>query len=124
MSTIKPFQQLPVTVEMAKLVGDDVVIASCTQALTAIAPAVCVYACTSGSFVHGVRGEHLLVDAMRAAGAPCALTCPAQALEEAFRDRRASGCSGQQGIRSSRPGQHWLIRQATADIRVQTLLMA
>lgn len=79
--TRTPFAPLPVTLEMAMLVSDADVVARCTQDLLPIAPEVCVYACTSGSFVKGLAGQAELVSAMEAVGAPRAVTTSGALLE-------------------------------------------
>lgn len=65
---------LPVTVEMAMLIGDPTAIAQCVADLITIEPSVVAYGCTSGSFANGILGENHLVDSMEAAGAAKALT--------------------------------------------------
>ncbi|MFD1538379.1 maleate cis-trans isomerase family protein [Nonomuraea guangzhouensis] len=72
--TRTPFSPMPVTVEMAEHVSDSAAVSRCTRDLITVSPAVYAYGCTSGSFVRGVRGERQLVEAMRAAGAPAAVT--------------------------------------------------
>lgn len=65
---------LPATVEMALHISDPALVTTCVSEVVAVAPLVFAYACTSGSFIGGLGGEHALVDAMLAAGAPVALT--------------------------------------------------
>jgi maleate isomerase len=72
--TRTPYSPLAVTVEMAEHVGDVAVVRRGTEDLGAVSPAVCAYACTSGSFVNGLAGERRIVDAMVDAGAPQAVT--------------------------------------------------
>jgi maleate isomerase len=72
--TRTPFQDLPVGVEQAVAVGDREVVAGSTRDLMTVRPAVVAYGCTSGSFVGGRAGEAALSAAMRAAGAPRAVT--------------------------------------------------
>ena len=74
LATRTPFTALPVSVAQAEHVGDAVALQRGVQDLAAVGPAAYAYACTSGSFVRGVLGEQLLVEAMRTAGAPTALT--------------------------------------------------
>lgn len=69
-----PYVPLPVTLESAVLVGDEVAVGHCVQDLLTVSPAAYAYACTSGSFAKGVLGEHSLVEAMEAAGAMLAVT--------------------------------------------------
>jgi maleate isomerase len=79
--TRTPYSPLPVTVEMAEQVGDADVVRASTRDLIAVSPAACAYGCTSGSFVRGLRGERQLVEAMREAGAPAAVTTSGALLE-------------------------------------------
>lgn len=72
---------LPVTVEMAMLIGDPAAIAQCVADLSTIEPAVVAYACTSGSFANGILGETTLVSSMVTAGAASALTTSGAVLE-------------------------------------------
>jgi maleate isomerase len=71
----------PVSLELAEAVGDEAAVASATGEVLVPEPLVVAYACTSGSFVHGVEGERRLVAAMRAAGAPAAVTTSGALLE-------------------------------------------
>ncbi|MGH8861787.1 MAG: maleate cis-trans isomerase family protein, partial [Jatrophihabitantaceae bacterium] len=59
---------------MAEHVADLEAVTDGVQDLQAANPASYGYACTSGSFVNGRAGEAHLVEAMRAAGAPAAVT--------------------------------------------------
>lgn len=79
--TRTPYSPLPVTVEMAELVGDAEAVGRCTRDLITVSPAVCAYGCTSGSFVQGLRGERRLTEAMRTAGACAAVTTSGALLE-------------------------------------------
>jgi maleate isomerase len=72
--TRTPHSLLEVTVEMATLISGHDDVAHCVQELAATESAVYAYACTSGSFVRGPVGERELVQAMRTAGAPAAVT--------------------------------------------------
>lgn len=72
--TRTPYASMPVTVEMAEVVGDEAAIEQCARDLVTPGPATFAYACTSGSFVHGIKGERRLVETMRAAGAGEAVT--------------------------------------------------
>lgn len=73
--------ELPVSVEMAAEVSDAEVVARATRDLATADPEVVVYACTSGSFVHGLAGERRLRDAMHSAGARRAITTSGTLLE-------------------------------------------
>lgn len=72
--TRTPYASMPVTVEMAEVVGDESAIEQCTRDLLTAGPATYAYACTSGSFVHGLEGERQLVETMRSAGGAEAVT--------------------------------------------------
>jgi maleate isomerase len=72
--TRTPHVAEPVSIELAEAVSDEADVASGTTDVLTAEPAVVAYACTSGSFVHGLDGERRLVRAMRAAGAPAAVT--------------------------------------------------
>jgi maleate isomerase len=72
--TRTPFAAMPVTVEMAEVVGDEAAIEQCTRDLLTARPAAYAYACTSGSFVNGIKGERQLVETMRSAGEAEAVT--------------------------------------------------
>ncbi len=69
-----PYYPLPVTVEMAEVISDAEAVHRATRDVLTPEPLVVAYACTSGSFIDGVVGEHALVHTMRAAGAPAAVT--------------------------------------------------
>ena len=69
-----PNRELPVGIEQASAVSDIAVVAQATRDLSAAAPDVTVYACTSGSFVAGLTRERRLVKAMEEAGAKRAIT--------------------------------------------------
>ncbi|MDA3630674.1 Asp/Glu racemase [Saccharopolyspora sp. WRP15-2] len=68
------FVPVPVTVEQANLVSDEAAVHGATRDLLTPEPEVVAYACTSGSFVNGATGERTLVEVMRQAGAPAAVT--------------------------------------------------
>lgn len=72
--TRTPYLKKAVGVELAREVGKPSVVARATKALTSLDPASTLYACSSGSFVHGVAGERELREAMLAAGARRAVT--------------------------------------------------
>lgn len=77
-------EDLPVSLAMAEAVADHAAVAQATRDLMTVEPGVVAYACTSGSFVGGLAGERALRDAIRAAGAPHAVTTSG-ALVEALR---------------------------------------
>jgi phosphoglycerate dehydrogenase-like enzyme/maleate cis-trans isomerase len=66
--TRTPYDDHPVSVEMAEAVSNTSDVAVAARALTAVRPAATVYACTSGSFVAGLAGERALREAMAGAG--------------------------------------------------------
>ncbi|HEU0128158.1 MAG TPA: Asp/Glu racemase [Pseudonocardiaceae bacterium] len=69
-----PYVPVPMTVEMATAISDVAAVHRATQDVLTPEPLVVAYACTSGSFIEGVAGERVLVQTMRAAGAPAAVT--------------------------------------------------
>jgi maleate isomerase len=62
------------TVEMAMHISEPQLVARSAIDVLAVSPLVTAYACTSGSFIHGLAGEKALVTAMKEAGAPAAVT--------------------------------------------------
>lgn len=72
--TRTPHHVLPVSVAQAETVSDAPVITACALTLVETSPDVVAYACTSGSFVRGLKGEAALCRAIEAAGVPRALT--------------------------------------------------
>ena len=72
--TRTPFYNEPVGLDMAEDISDHGQIQDAVRSVMAIGPAVVAYACTSGSFVHGVQGARNLSRAMASAGAPAAVT--------------------------------------------------
>ncbi|MFZ5869655.1 MAG: maleate cis-trans isomerase family protein [Actinomycetota bacterium] len=79
--TRTPYHPLPVTVEMAERVASDIDVRDGIRNLSSVAPDAYVYACTSGSFVHGLAGERALREAMHEAGAQVAVTAAGSLLE-------------------------------------------
>jgi maleate isomerase len=79
--TRTPYVAEPVSIELAEAVSDVTAVSQGTRNVLAADPLVVAYACTSGSFVHGVAGERNLAAAMRAAGAPAAVTTSGALLE-------------------------------------------
>ncbi|TDD50510.1 maleate cis-trans isomerase family protein [Saccharopolyspora elongata] len=75
------FVPVPVTVEQASLVSDEAAVHGATRDLLVPEPEVVAYACTSGSFVNGATGERALVEVMRQAGAPAAVTASGALVE-------------------------------------------
>ncbi|WP_218014604.1 maleate cis-trans isomerase family protein [Mycobacterium neglectum] len=68
------YAPLAVTIDMAVHISDPEQVLAGAANVLAVAPLVTAYACTAGSFVKGMAGEAALVSAMRAAGAPAAVT--------------------------------------------------
>jgi maleate isomerase len=68
------YAPLPVTVDMAVHISEPEQVVAGAANVLAVSPLVTAYACTAGSFVKGMAGEAALVAAMRAAGAPAAVT--------------------------------------------------
>lgn len=81
--TRTPYLPMEVTLAMAECVSDASQLAAAVVNLSAVSPAAYAYGCTSASFVHGRSGEQVLVQAMRDAGAPEAVTASG-ALSEAL----------------------------------------
>src|SRR5947199_2828996 len=72
--TRTPFLDQQVGVAMAEQLSEDEVLTAAARELTIANPAVTVFACTSGSFVHGLAGERRCRQAILAGGARRALT--------------------------------------------------
>lgn len=72
--TRTPYYDQPVGLDMAEEISDHGEIQDAVRSVMAIGPAVVAYACTSGSFIHGVQGARNLSKAMVSAGAPVAVT--------------------------------------------------
>lgn len=72
--TRMPFFPTPVTVALATSLSERSTVRRATRDVLSPEPDVVAYACASGSFVHGVLGERLLVRTMIDAGAPAACT--------------------------------------------------
>ncbi|MFE5032915.1 aspartate/glutamate racemase family protein [Streptomyces sp. NPDC056683] len=72
--TRTPFVPVEVSLDLARLVSEHETLGEAVRALTAVAPEVVAYACTSGSFVGGLAGERAMCEAMTRSGAVPALT--------------------------------------------------
>jgi maleate isomerase len=83
--TRTPFVPVEVSLDLARLVSEHETLREAVQALSAVAPEVITYACTSGSFVGGTAGEKAMTVAMEQAGELPALTTSG-ALVEALRE--------------------------------------
>ncbi|NGN91238.1 Asp/Glu/hydantoin racemase [Nocardioides sp. KC13] len=79
--TRTPYTDRAVTLEMAEEISETALLEQAVRDLSAAEPHVYVYACTSGSFVHGRRGERRLAAAMRRAGGAPAITTSGAVLE-------------------------------------------
>ncbi|MDQ3150867.1 MAG: Asp/Glu racemase, partial [Actinomycetota bacterium] len=79
-----PYYPLPVTVEMAEVISETEAVHRATRDVLTPEPLVVAYSCSSGSFIDGSAGERVLVQTMRAAGAPAAVTTSG-ALADALR---------------------------------------
>lgn len=79
--TRTPKQDPDVDLTLAERVSERLVVANGVRALLDAAPASVAYACTSGSFVHGLAGERRLHEIMREAGAPATSTTSGAMLE-------------------------------------------
>jgi maleate isomerase len=82
--TRTPYQGGSVSLEVVTAVADLAAVTEATRSLVKIAPEVIAFACTSGSFVHGIDGERQLRETMLRAGARAAMTTSG-ALVEALR---------------------------------------
>jgi maleate isomerase len=71
----------PVGIGLADAVADGEEMTRTTRSLVAARPGVVAYACTSGSFIHGVSGEARLRETILRAGAPRAVTTSGALLE-------------------------------------------
>lgn len=69
-----PYVHVPVTVDQAAVLSKGRGVTRAVRALMAPEPLAVGYACASGSFVHGAKGERELHRTILAAGAPRAVT--------------------------------------------------
>lgn len=72
--TRTPYEDLPVNLEQARLIGVPSMIADRAHDLIEIQPDAIVYACTAGSFVRGQLGQAEIVEALLDTGIPAAVT--------------------------------------------------
>ncbi|EGD41772.1 decarboxylase [Nocardioidaceae bacterium Broad-1] len=79
--TRTPYTDRGVTLEMAEEISETTVVEQAVRDLSAAQPHAYVYACTSGSFVHGLHGERRLTAAMHRAGGAPAVTTSGAVLE-------------------------------------------
>jgi len=85
--TRTPYVPVEVSLDLARLVSEHETLGDAVRALTAVAPEVVAYACTSGSFVGGIAGERAMCEAMTRSGALPSVTTSG-ALLEAFQELR------------------------------------
>ena len=69
-----PYEPVPVSTAMARLVSDSRHLAAATRDVLHVEPEVVAYLCTSGSFINGIAYERSLAKAICDAGAPDAVT--------------------------------------------------
>ncbi|PJE94096.1 decarboxylase [Streptomyces carminius] len=79
--TRTPFVPVEVSLDLARLVSEHETLREAVRALSAVAPEVVAYACTSGSFVAGTTGERAMCAAMAQTGGIPALTTSGALLE-------------------------------------------
>jgi len=79
--TRTPFVPVEVSLDLARLVSEHETLREGVLALSAVAPDVVAYACTSGSFVSGTAGERAMSAAMTQAGDLPALTTSGAMIE-------------------------------------------
>ncbi|MFI9171468.1 maleate cis-trans isomerase family protein [Streptomyces lincolnensis] len=79
--TRTPYVPVEVSLDLARLVSEHETLHEAVQTLTAIAPEVVAYACTSGSFVGGIAGERAMCEAMTRSGALPSVTTSGALLE-------------------------------------------
>ncbi|WP_040157040.1 maleate cis-trans isomerase family protein [Mobilicoccus massiliensis] len=72
--TRSPTSPFPVSREQATDLAEAGIVRALAAEVRMTQAPVCAYLCTSGSFVHGAAGERRLVEAMRDAGFPHAVT--------------------------------------------------
>ncbi|USQ77582.1 maleate cis-trans isomerase family protein [Ornithinimicrobium cryptoxanthini] len=72
--TRTPYEDLPVSLEQARLIGVPSMVADRAHDLVEIQPDAIVYACTAGSFVRGQLGQAEIVEALLGTGIPAAVT--------------------------------------------------
>lgn len=78
-----PYQPGAVTIEQAEEVGRTDLIAETAWRLAPVGPDCLAYGCTSGSFIHGVAGEHALVSGVQCSGVPNVVTAAGSLLRAA-----------------------------------------
>lgn len=87
-----PYEEIAVSLDMAKLVSKTHHVQAATRDVLGVDPEIVAYLCTSGSFINGIIGEVELRQAIVAAGAPDAVTTSG-ALAEAVRELEISSIS-------------------------------
>ncbi|KUM94803.1 decarboxylase [Streptomyces cellostaticus] len=86
--TRTPFVPVEVSLDLARLVSEHETLGEAVRALSAVAPEVVAYACTSGSFVGGIAGERAMCAAMSGAGDALPSVTTSGALLEALEELR------------------------------------
>ncbi|MGW2742056.1 maleate cis-trans isomerase family protein [Streptomyces sp. NPDC001450] len=86
--TRTPFVPVEVSLDLARLVSEHQTLGEAVRALTAVAPEVVAYACTSGSFVGGIAGERAMCAQMSGAGGTLPAVTTSGALLEALTELR------------------------------------
>lgn len=79
--TRTPFVPVEVSLDLARLVSEHETLREGVMALSAVAPEVVAYACTSGSFAGGTAGERAMCAAMTQAGDLPSLTTSGAMME-------------------------------------------
>ncbi|CAL9526567.1 maleate cis-trans isomerase family protein [Streptomyces sp. enrichment culture] len=79
--TRTPYVPVEVSLDLARLISEHETLGNAVRTLTAVAPEVVTYACTSGSFVGGVMGERAMCEAMSRTGRVPAITTSGALLE-------------------------------------------
>ncbi|WP_055629363.1 maleate cis-trans isomerase family protein [Streptomyces hirsutus] len=79
--TRTPYVPVEVSLDLARVISEHETLRDAVSTLTEVTPEVVAYACTSGSFVGGVMGEHAMCEAMSRAGSVPAVTTSGALLE-------------------------------------------
>ncbi|ARP74092.1 decarboxylase [Streptomyces pluripotens] len=79
--TRTPFVPAEVSLDLARMVSEHRTLGEAVHALTAVAPEVLAYNCTSGSFVGGIAGERAMCAAMTRTGTLPSVTTSGALLE-------------------------------------------
>lgn len=79
--TRTPYVPVEVSLDLARMISEHETLQNAVSTLTEVTPEAVAYACTSGSFVGGVMGEHAMCEAMSRAGSVPAVTTSGALLE-------------------------------------------